>query len=128
MEQLTKLGRILYAIPFGVFGIVHFIYPDKIGRDVPNFIFGRTLWAYITGLALIAACVSISSRILIKLSTVLLSILLLLFILTIHIPGMGNAATFDAALNALLKDSALLGAALFIAGYYAEQEKPKGLE
>jgi len=59
----------------------------------------------------------------IKISTILLSILLLTFILTIHIPGLFDPEKWKFALIELLKDTSLLGGSLMIAGMMYEKEK-----
>jgi len=63
----------------------------------------------ITGLALIAACVSIILNKFVRLSCILLAVLLLIFILSIHIPMLFDKANATMALIELFKDTSLLG-------------------
>jgi uncharacterized membrane protein YphA (DoxX/SURF4 family) len=72
---------------------------------------------------MIAASISIISKIYVKFSTILLAILLLIFILTIHIPHLLTDQDKTITIVALLKDISLMGGSLMIAGIYAEEEQ-----
>ena len=74
---------------------------------------------------LIAASISIITKILVKFSTLLLAGLLFIFIITIHIPHLFTDADKTISIIALLKDISLMGGSLMIAGIYAEEEKPE---
>jgi uncharacterized membrane protein YphA (DoxX/SURF4 family) len=78
----------------------------------------------LTGIMLIAASISIITKILVKFSTLMLSILLLFFILTIHVPHLLGDADKTITIIALLKDISLMGGSLMISGIYSEEEKP----
>lgn len=118
MKNLLTIGRIVFAIPFAVFGLNHFIYAGMMAGMVPSFIPGGVFWIYLTGLALIAAAVSIITKKLIVPACLLLGIMLLIFVLTIHLPGLSNPQMAQMAMASLLKDVSLAGAAFFLAGYY----------
>jgi len=112
----TTVARILYAVPFAVFGLMHFVNgPEMIGI-VPAWLPGKTLMVYLTGLALFAAAVAILSGKLAKLASLLLALLLFSFVLFVHLPGIFSPETMQTAVLALLKDLALAGAALLISG------------
>jgi len=127
MKHLTTIGRILFALPFAVFGLNHFFMVDFYTGMLTSFIPGSSFTILLTGLALIAASISIIIKKYIKLSCILLAILLLLFILTIHIPQLFDASTKMFAMVALLKDVALMGGALMIAGIYQKGENESGI-
>lgn len=78
----------------------------------------------LTGIMLIAASISIITKILVKFSTLMLSILLLIFILTIHVPHLMGDGDKTITIIALLKDISLMGGSLMISGIYSEEEKP----
>ena len=113
----TSVARVLFAIPIFVFGLFHFMNAQQMTGMVP--VPGGVFWVYLTGVALIAAAIAIALDKLAKLASLLLALLLLLFVLTIHLPGVIKAAD-DAAMatsmSGLLKDFALMAAALFFAG------------
>lgn len=123
MKNLTNVGRIIFGIPFLVFGINHFIYGSKMAGYVPSFIPGGVFWVYLTGLAMIAAAISIFTKRYIKLATLLLAIMLFIFVLTIHIPMVLNPETMMAAMPNLLKDVSLAGAALMLSGISENEVK-----
>ena len=98
---------------------------------VPSFIPGGVFWIYLTGIALLAACVSILIKKKVRLACILLGIMLLIFILTIHLPAIIGAESMQArqmAINPLLKDTALMGAAWFFAGNITEKPKTAATE
>jgi len=123
MKKITTIGRILFALPFAVFGINHFLMMDYYMGMLTSFIPKTGFVMILTGILLIAASISIITKKLVKLSTIMLAILLLLFIVTIHIPHLINGADTTTTLIALLKDISLMGGSLMIAGIYSEEEE-----
>jgi uncharacterized membrane protein len=122
MKFLTgTFARILYALPFVVFGINHFINATDMQHIVPSFFPLRIYWVYLTGAALIAAGLSIITKIQAKLAALLLALMLAVFIVTIHIPGLFNEQTWQMSMISLLKDLSLAAAALLIAGMVKEK-------
>ena len=113
MQALTTtVARILFAIPFGIFGLFHFMNAGAMAGMVP--IPGGVLWIYVTGIGLLLACVSIIIKKQDRLASLLLALMLVLFIFTMHLP---NAMGGDQmAMINLLKDLGLTGGALTYAG------------
>ncbi len=122
MKTLTTLGRILYALPFAVFGINHFIMKDFYLGELTSFIPFGGYMILLTGVLLIVTSISIITKKYVRISTLTLSVLLLLFIATIHIPQLFDADKKMIALIALLKDISLLGGSLMIAGMTKAKE------
>ena len=122
--NLGTLGRILFAIPFGIIGLNHFFMVDFFSGMLTSFIPGGGFTILFTGFLLIAASVSIMFKRYVTLSCLLLSILLLIFILTIHIPQLFDPLKAQVAFMQLLKDTALMGGAIMIAHIY-QPEKEK---
>jgi putative oxidoreductase len=132
MKNLTTLGRILFALPFGILGLNHFLMTSYYTGMMSTFIPGGGYTIIITGLALIAACISIIAKKYIQLSCLLLALLLFVFILTIHVPGLFDSTPITIlkmdtkvstlALIELLKDTSLMGGALMIAGIYKDEK------
>jgi uncharacterized membrane protein YphA (DoxX/SURF4 family) len=125
MNKITTAGRILFALPFAVFGINHFVMMDYYMGMLTSFIPQTAFVMILTGLLLIAASISIITKKLVKISTILLAALLFLFIVTIHIPHLINGADTTVAMIALLKDISLMGGSLMIAGIYSDEEGVK---
>jgi putative oxidoreductase len=124
MRNMTTIGRILFALPFAVFGINHFIMMDYYLGMLTSFIPLGAYTIILTGIMLIAASISIISRKYVQFSTILLAILLFVFIVTIHIPHLIHDTDKTLTIVALLKDISLMGGSLMIAGIYAEEVKP----
>jgi len=122
MKSLSVIGRILFAIPFAIFGLNHLLFYNFYIGTVSSFIPLGPYTIILTGIFLIMASLSIIFNKYIKVSTILLSILLLIFILTIHIPALFDPEKWQFALVELLKDTSLLGGSLMIAGMMNEKE------
>jgi hypothetical protein len=88
---------------------------------VPAFIPGGVIWIFITGIAFILAAVSIFTRRYITIACLLLGIMLMIFILTIHLPAVARGGISSPNLGNLLKDMALAGSAFFFAGHYSSR-------
>ncbi|NIV98988.1 DoxX family membrane protein [Candidatus Saccharibacteria bacterium] len=125
MEILTTVvARVLFALPFAFFGLNHFMKSGEMVNYVPNWLPAATFWVFLTGLGMLAAAVSIIINKFAKWAGLGLAVLLLLYNVTIHIPGMGAADPSMAQMNmiATLKNTALLGAALAFAGMLDKKE------
>lgn len=126
-STLRKVGRYLYAIPFAIFGILHFMNASAMAGMVP--FPGGVFWIYLTGLAMIAAAVSFIIQKKVKLAGILLGIMLLIFVLSIHLPGVIGAEgpqAMQASMSSLLKDLGLAAAAFYIAGTFTDEDVPLG--
>lgn len=117
MKKLAIIGRILFALPFGVMGVNHFLMKDYFLGMMSSFIPGGAYTILLTGLILILASVLIMLNQFIKTVCYSLAGLLFIFIITIHIPGL-SSANWQIALIELLKDTGLMGGAIMIALYY----------
>lgn len=121
MKNLTSnAGRIIFSIPFLVFGLFHFMNGGDMAGWMPAWLPGALFFVYLSGAALIAAGVSIIARIYTALATRLLAVLLLLIILMLHVPGMmsGDEQMAMTSMSMLLKDTGLLGAALYMSAQF----------
>lgn len=122
MKKITTLGRILFAVPFALFGINHFLMTDFYIGMLTSFIPLGAYTIILTGIMLIAASISIITRKFVKFSTLMLAGLLFIFIITIHIPHLMKDADKTITLITLLKDVSLMGGSLMIAGIYSEEK------
>lgn len=120
MDNLKNIGRIIFAIPFAIFGMMHFMAAGDMAGMVPSWVPGGVFWVYLTGLALVAAAVSLITKKQIYLASLLLAVLLIVFVLTVHLPGMmvENPMMKQMAMGSLMKDMSMAGAALLIAGLF----------
>ncbi len=127
MNVLLGLGKYLYAIPFIFFGIGHLTNAAAMAPMVP--IPGGEIWVYITGIGHFAAAASIIIGKWDKLGTTLFGLMLLIFALSIHLPGMLNATDEMAkqgSFSQLLKDLSLAGGAWMYASGLAKDKSVIG--
>jgi len=121
MKQYHIISRIaiyLLSVVLFAFGVFHFLHPHDLLIFVPAFIPGGIIWVYFVGAAFILVALSFLTNKLVKLSGYVLAILLIIFIISIHIPNYLNAGDKEMrqlALINLLKDTAIVGFALHIA-------------
>jgi putative oxidoreductase len=121
MKKITTIGRILFAIPFALFGINHFLMTDYYLGMLTSFIPLGAYTIILTGIMLIVASISIITKKFVRFSTIMLAILLFIFILTIHIPHLFTESDKTVTIVALLKDISLMGGSLMIAGIYTDE-------
>jgi len=116
MKNLAIIGRVLFALPFGVMGVNHFLMKNYFLGIISSFIPGGGFTILLTGFILILACILIIMNKFIKTVCYSLAGLLLIFIVTIHIPGL-STSDWQIAFIELLKDTGLMGGAIMIALY-----------
>ena len=122
MRKLTTIGRVLFALPFAIFGINHFIMMDYYMGMLTSFIPLGAYTIILTGILLIVTSISIIIKKFIIQSTIILASLLFLFIITIHIPHLFDGSDRTIILIDLLKDVSLLGGSIMIAGLSMEKK------
>jgi uncharacterized membrane protein len=122
MKNLAVIGRILFALPFGIMGINHFLMSDMLLGMMTSFIPGAGFTLWLIGAMLIIASISILLNKYVKIACFWLAGLLFLFIATIHIPHLFTD-NWQIALMELLKDTSLMGGAIMIALYLDSQKK-----
>src|SRR6202007_2751171 len=84
---ILALTNLCFAIPLAVFGAEHLSGGKFIMNLVPPYMPWRLFWAYFVGFALIAASVSIATRIRVRWSGLLFGIMMFLFVAMFHLPG-----------------------------------------
>ena len=107
MEKLIGLGKYFFAIPFAVFGMIHFMSAADLAAMAP----GGVVMVYVAGVCLIAAAVSIVIGKYDKLAALLPGVLLLLFI----IPHAQMMSEDPMQLPNILKNLSLAGGAFMYA-------------
>jgi putative oxidoreductase len=125
MNAILSAGRYLLIVPPLIYGVMHLMSADALAGMVP--IPGGAIWVYITGIAMIAASVSILIGKYDKLAAALLGLLLIIFALSIHLPGVLSSSGADhAAMGGLLKDLGLAGGAWVYAAVMAKDKSVIG--
>jgi putative oxidoreductase len=123
MKNLTLVGRILFALPFVLFGINHFVMVNWYLGTFTSFIPLGPFTIMLTGFLMIVTGICIILNKYVRVSALTLAGLLLIFILSIHIRHLLNPES-DKALTwiTLLKDISLMGASLMISGLNLEKK------
>lgn len=119
MKHLKKIGRILFALPFLVFGAFHLMNAQGMGAMVPEMFTGilpGSVWVIITGIIFILTSLGLLLKRWMKWSGKILALQLLIIVLTMHLPNLGDPEMGQLAMVNLLKDVALIGGALLLAG------------
>jgi putative oxidoreductase len=114
MKSIGTIGKIVFAIPLFMFGFGHLSNAGAMKGMVPSYLPAAEFWVYLTGIALILSAISIIINKKTKLATLLLGVMLLLFAILIHLPGMMNGDQLSMAM--FMKDLGLSGAAFFFSG------------
>ena len=70
-----------------MFGTLHLFGPDFVKDLVPPYMPGRMFWVYFVGCALIAAALSIATKIQVRWSGLLVGIMMFLFVAMLYLPG-----------------------------------------
>jgi uncharacterized membrane protein len=116
---ISRVAIYLLSIVMIIFGIYHFMEPHAMLVFVPTNIPGGIAWVYVVGVAFILAALAFITNKFVKLAGYSLALLLIIFVLTIHLPNYNHAGDVEMRQNALinmLKDTALAAFALHIAG------------
>ena len=124
MDNLSKLGRVLFGIPFVGFGVQYFIYGRFAGGlpPAPPWTPGAPVTAYVLGALLIAAGATIAASAIIaadakvRLVATLLGILLFVCVLAMFIATPSAILHDGTARSRALEPLALGGAAWVLAG------------
>ena len=115
INSINNLGKWLFIIPFAVFGVIHFMNANQMSGMVP--LAGGAIWVYITGVAELAFAISVVIGKWDKLAAMLCALMLVLYVILIHAPGIGM---YETATSNLLKDLGLAGGALMYAKAFAQ--------
>lgn len=86
-DRIVALGPVFFAVPLAVFGALHLFGSQFVVDLVPSYMPWRGFWVFFIGCALIAAALSITSRIGVRWSGLLFGIMMTAFVAMIHLPG-----------------------------------------
>jgi uncharacterized membrane protein len=125
LDRIVALGPILVAVPMAVFGAEHFTFSAIVAGMVPSWIPGHQFWAIFVGVCLIGSALSIAARKYAGPSALLLGIMISLFVLLIHIPGIAGAPSTRLLWVVGLRDLAFAGGAFSVAATQAEAWSPQ---
>lgn len=86
IDKVVALTNLCFAIPLAVFGAEHLAGVIPV-TAVPSYMPWRLFWLYFVGVALIAAALSIATKIQVRWSGLLVGIMMFSFVAMLHLPG-----------------------------------------
>jgi len=87
LDKVVALSNLFFAAPLAVFGALHLAAAESLMPMVPSYMPWRLFWAYFFGFALLAASLSISTKIQVRWSGLLFGIAMFCFVAMLDIPG-----------------------------------------
>jgi uncharacterized membrane protein len=87
LDKIVALSNLCFAAPLAVFGALHLAAAESLAPMVPSYMPWRLFWAYFFGFALLAASLSIATKIQVRWSGLLFGIAMFSFVAMMDIPG-----------------------------------------
>jgi uncharacterized membrane protein len=87
LDKIVALSNLCFAVPLAVFGALHLSDVGSVLPIVPSYVPWRLFWAYFVGCALLAASLSIATKIQLRWSGLLFGLMMFLFVAMLMIPG-----------------------------------------
>jgi len=87
LDKVVSLGNLCFAMPLAVFGGLHLSAAQGLSTMVPAYMPWKLFWAYFVGVALIAAALSIASKIEVRWSGFLFGCMMFIFVAMMDLPG-----------------------------------------
>jgi uncharacterized membrane protein YphA (DoxX/SURF4 family) len=116
-HRLAIVGRWMFALTFVMGGLLHVTGAEHTAPQVPAMFGAPFFWVYFIGLAQFAFAASAILGKFDRLASLLLCVMMVVFILTIHLPR-AAAGDFMGVIGAM-RDFGYAGAALIFAGAMA---------
>src|SRR5579872_4069422 len=87
LDKIVALSNLCFAAPLAVFGALHLAAAKGLATMVPSYMPWKLFWAYFFGFALLAASLSIATKIQVRWSGLLFGIAMFCFVAMLDIPG-----------------------------------------
>ena len=87
LDKFVALSNLCFAVPLAAFGALHLSAVEFVTPMVPSYMPWPLFWGYFFGFALLAASLSIATKILVRWSGLLWGIAMFLFVAMMDIPG-----------------------------------------
>ena len=87
LDKIVALSNLCFAVPLAIFGALHLAGVEIVLPLVPSYMPWPLFWAYFFGFALLAASLSIATKIQVRWSGLLWGIAMFLFVAMMDIPG-----------------------------------------
>jgi uncharacterized membrane protein len=116
LDKIVAVSNLCFAIPLAVFGALHLSAAEFVMPLVPSYMPWRLFWAYFVGWALLAASLSIATKIQVRWSGLLFGIMMFLFVAMLHVPRALANPRDRIAWVIVLRESSFAGGAWILAG------------
>lgn len=113
--KLMLFGRLLFGLSMIVFGAQHFMYASFLATLVMAWLPAHLFWIYLTGTAMVAAGLAITTAIQARLAGILLGVMFLLWVLLLHAPRVFAAIHNQDELTSLFVALAFSGSSFIFA-------------
>src|SRR5579862_3226268 len=87
LDKVVALRNLFFALPLAVFGAEHFAAARGIMQLVPKFMPWPLFWTYFVGAGLLAASLSIATKMQVQWSALFFGIIMFLFVAMMDLPG-----------------------------------------
>ncbi|MGA9308682.1 MAG: hypothetical protein WBW31_25020 [Candidatus Sulfotelmatobacter sp.] len=125
LDKVVALSNLCFALPLAVFGALHLSAAQGLMTMVPAYMPWRLFWAYFVGFALIAASLSIATRIQVRWSGLLFGIMMVLFVAMLHVPRALASPQDRFAWTIVIREMSFAGGGWILAGE-AMRERGRG--
>ncbi len=122
LDKIVASSNLCFAIPLAVFGALHLSGVDFVLPLVPSYMPWRLFWAYFVGCALLAASLSIATKIQVRWSGLLFGIMMFLFVGMLMIPGALATPRDRIAWTIVIRESSFAGGGWILAGNALRQQ------
>lgn len=126
LDKILAIGGVFVAASLAAFSAEHFGLAKFIQAGVPAWIPWHLFWAYFVGCALLAAALSIATKVQARLSATLLGVMIFFFVLSIHLPKVLANPHDRIAWAVLVRDSSFAGGSWALAGSQTEEWRNHG--
>ena len=116
LDKIVALSNLCFAAPLAVFGALHLAGVEIVLPIVPSYMPWRLFWAYFFGVALVAASLSIATKIQVRWSGLLFGIAMFLFVALLMIPGVFANPRDRFAWTLVFRESSFGGGGWILAG------------
>lgn len=121
-------GRIFFGISMLGFGALHFLYIPYVAFVIPNWIPAHVAFAYVTGVAHVAAGLGILTGVLARIAALCTAAMFGSWFLIVHIPRVAAHAREPNEWTSMLIALAMSGGALLVADALSRVVAPAGMK
>ncbi|MGA7159709.1 MAG: hypothetical protein WBZ48_01825 [Bacteroidota bacterium] len=126
LGKIVALSNLCFAIPLAAFGALHLFGPKFVIDIVPEYMPWRLFWVYFVGFALIAASLSIATKIGVRWSGLMFGIMMFLFVAMIHLPGALSQPHNRIIWTIVFREMSFGGAGWILAGNAMDSSRSQG--